>query len=65
MAIPIFVYLIRVTRAITRIIVRKGVITVTRFVVAPNTVIVSLIHGIAGYCCARPPVMYKARFCSR
>ena len=62
MAIPIFVFLIRATRITTRMIVRKGVITVTLLVEAPKTVIWSLIHGTEGYCCASPPVIYNARF---
>ncbi len=49
-AIPILVRLISVTSSRTRTIVNIGVIIVTRFVVAPNTVTVSLIQGIAGYC---------------
>ena len=56
MAIPILVYLIRATSASTRMIVSTGVITVTRLVVAPNTVMVSLSQGMGGYCWDRPPV---------
>ena len=36
MAMPILVFLIRVTNSSTRIMVRMGVIIVTLFVVAPN-----------------------------
>ena len=50
MAIPIFVYLISATSARTSTIVRTGVMTVTRLVVAPNTEMVSLSQGMAGYC---------------
>ena len=57
MAIPTFVLWIRKTSTITSRITRGGVITVTRFVVTPKTVMTSEIHGIVGYCCARPPVI--------
>ena len=65
MAIPTLVYLISSPRTTTRIMVRTGVTRVTRFVVAPRIVTVSLSQGIAGYCWESPPVMYRARFCSR
>ena len=65
MAMPIFVFLIRSTRATTRMMVRTGVIKVTRLVVAPSIVTVSLIQGIVGYCWESPPVTYSAIFCSR
>ena len=40
--------IVAMEQATTRIIVRKGVITVTLFVIAPNIVMESLIHGIFG-----------------
>ena len=48
MAMPIFVKRMSSTSAATRTIVSTGVIRVTRFVVAPNTVTMSESHGIAG-----------------
>ena len=64
-AMPIFVWLISWISATTSTIIRIGVRTVTTFVVAEPMVIVFEINGIVGYTCARPPVMYRARFCSR
>ena len=48
MAMPIFVWLISHTSTATRKIVRKGVMTVTRVVSMPRTVIRSEIQGMAG-----------------
>ena len=47
-AIPIFVCLIKNTRASTKRMVKNGVIMVTRFVMAPIMFTVSEIHGIEG-----------------
>ena len=56
-AIPILVYLMRSTKTTMSTIVKIGVITVTRFVAAPKTLIVSEIYGIFGYVCGSPPVI--------
>ena len=65
MAMPIFVWLISCTSAITSATVRKGVTIVTTFVVAVPMVIELEIQGMLGYCLARPPVTYHMRFCKR
>ena len=48
MAMPILVWLMSSTSAITSAMVRNGVMTVTRDVSMPNSRTGSEIHGIAG-----------------
>ena len=47
-AIPILVWLMSITSAITSAMVKNGVMTVTRDVSIPNSRTGSEIHGIAG-----------------
>ena len=54
---PTFVLRMSSTSATTSTSVRIGVMTVTRLVLTPQSVMVSEIHGSVGYCLARPPVM--------
>ena len=65
MAMPIFVFWMMVTRAITSRMVRIGVTMVTTLVVAGPMVMELEIQGMVGYCLARPPVTYHIRFCKR
>ena len=64
-AIPIFVCLMSITSRNTRTIVRTGVMTVTILVVAEPIFTVFCRKPISGYVFVRPPVMYRAKFCSR
>ena len=65
MAMPILVFWMKATRAITSTMVSIGVIRVTTLVVAVPMVTVLLIQGIVGYILARPPVTYSATFWRR
>ena len=65
MAMPMRVFLISVTSARISTMVRMGVMTVTRFVSAPKTEMLSETQGMTGYCWGCPPVIYHMRFCSR
>ena len=64
-AIPILVCLISITSSTTSTIVSTGVIRVTILVVADPIVTVFCSQFIAGYVLVRPPVIYRAKFCSR
>ena len=64
-AMPILVFWISVTSAITSRMVRIGVTMVTILVEAEPICTVSPSHGSTGYCLARPPVTYHIRFCIR
>ena len=62
---PIFVFWMMVTSAMTSRMVSSGVTRVTTLVVAVPMVMELEIHGMVGYCLARPPVTYHIRFCRR
>ena len=65
MAMPILVFWMKSTRTTTSTRVSTGVIRVTILVVAVPMVTDSLMKGMVGYILERPPVIYRARFCSR